>query len=252
MAEHKHRHADPKADPKAGQAHGPESPKPEPPKHDHQKHDHQKHGQHRHAHEPGKPGADPKAAATAGAPEGAGFPPEEGDGAPPSSGDLSALIATIASLNAEVTSLKDQLLRALAETENVRRRTARERDETAKYAITGFAREMASVADNLNRALEAVPVEAIAADPTLKAFADGVVLTEKELLAALDRHGVKRIDPLGERFDHNLHQAMFELPGTGQPAGTIVQVMQPGYTIHDRLLRPALVGLAKGDPDAGS
>ena len=151
----------------------------------------------------------------------------------------------VAALEAEVADLKDQMLRALAETENVRRRAARERDDATKFAVTGFAREMLAVADNLRRALEAVAPEAIANDEALKALVTGVELTERQLFAAFEKHGVKRIDALGQKFDSNLHQAMFEVPGTGQPAGTVVQVLQPGYLLNERLLRPAMVGVAK-------
>ena len=155
----------------------------------------------------------------------------------------------LARLEGEVASLKDQLLRALAETENVRRRTQRDREEQVRYAASGFARELLNVADNLRRALDAVPAAALESDEALKTLADGVSLTERELLQVFERNGVRKIEPgPGERFDPNLHQAMFEVPNTGQPAGTVVQVMQPGWVMHDRLLRPALVGLAKGSP----
>ena len=150
-------------------------------------------------------------------------------------------------------SLKDQLLRALAETENVRRRTQRDREEQVRYAAAGFARELLNVADNLRRALDAVPAAALESDEALKTLADGVSLTERELLQVFERNGVRKIEPApGERFDPNLHQAMFEVPNTGQPAGTVVQVMQVGWIMHDRLLRPALVGIAKGSPAEGN
>lgn len=159
----------------------------------------------------------------------------------------------IARLEAEAANLKDQLLRALAETENSRRRSQRERDEAVRYAAAGFARDMLPVADNLRRALDAVPEEAMAADESLKTLADGVGLTERQLIAAFERHGIRRVAPEpGERFDPHLHQAMFEVPNTGQPAGSIVQVMQPGYLLHDRLLRPAMVGVAKGSAAEGN
>lgn len=147
-------------------------------------------------------------------------------------------------LKAEIAALKDQLLRAVAETENVRRRTAREREETAKYAITAFARELLPVADNLRRALEAVDGEA-RKDSRFAGLIEGIEMTERELLGVLERHGIRKIEPLGEKFDHNYHQAMFEVTETDQPSGTVVQVMQPGYLIAERLLRPALVGVAK-------
>ena len=151
---------------------------------------------------------------------------------------------------AEIGRLKDQLLRALAETENVRRRAAREREDAQRYAASNFARDMLAVADNLGRALQHIPVEQLETDPALKTLYDGVAATERQLQAAFERHNIKRIEPLGEKFDSNLHQAMFEVPGTGQPAGTIVQVLQPGYVMHDRLLRAAMVGVAKAEPAA--
>jgi molecular chaperone GrpE len=154
----------------------------------------------------------------------------------------------VAALEAELGEAKDKLLRALAETENVRRRTQREREDAQRYGAANFARDMLNVADNLRRALEHAPDEE-AQDEAMRAILAGVAATERELLAALERNGVKRIEPkAGERFDHNLHEAMFEVEHTGQPAGSIVQVLQPGYLIHDRLLRPAMVGVAKGAP----
>lgn len=154
----------------------------------------------------------------------------------------------LAALQAEYLAMKDQLLRAVAETENTRRRLTRERDETAKYAASTFAKEMLDVADNLHRALAAIPAETLASDEALKSLHDGVSATERQLDAAFTRQHIKRIWPEGEKFDSNLHQAMFEVPGTAYPSGTVVQVLQAGYVMHDRLLRPALVGVAKGDP----
>lgn len=160
---------------------------------------------------------------------------------------LAAALERIAELEAETGKLKDQALRALAETENIRRRSEREREDTAKYAISGFAKSLLDAADNLRRAIDAVPAGAVEADAALKTLVDGVAATERQLLAAFERHGVTRIEPVGETFDPNFHQAMFELPGTGKPAGTIVQVMQPGYVLQGRLLRPAMVGVARGE-----
>jgi molecular chaperone GrpE len=145
----------------------------------------------------------------------------------------------------EAAQLKDQLLRALAEAENVRRRAQREREDAAKYAIANFARDVLQVSDNLHRALEAIPAAALAGDEALKNLHEGVSATERQLDAALERQQVKRIWPMGEKFDANLHQAMFEVPTFDHQPGTVVQVMQAGYVIHDRLLRPALVGVAK-------
>ncbi|HUL09885.1 MAG TPA: nucleotide exchange factor GrpE [Candidatus Acidoferrum sp.] len=161
------------------------------------------------------------------------------------------LARALSEANTKIAELKDQNLRALAETENVRRRVQRDRDEALKFATTGLAKDLLPVADNLRRALDAIPKEALDTDEALRNLATGVEMTERLLLAALERHQVKRIDALGQKFDSNLHQAMFELPGTGQPAGTVVQVLEAGYTIHDRLLRPALVGVAKAESAGG-
>jgi molecular chaperone GrpE len=163
---------------------------------------------------------------------------------------VSDAAAELAKAKIEAAQLKDQLLRALAEAENTRRRSQREREDSARYAAAALAKDIVPVADNLARALAAVPAEALGKDEALKNLVDGIAATERQFLAALERHNIKRIDPLGEKFDAHLHQAMFELPGTGQPAGTVVQVLQPGYVLHDRLLRPALVGVSKSDAPA--
>ena len=156
----------------------------------------------------------------------------------------------VAALEAEVVTLRDQLLRALAETENTRRRTSRENQDLIRYGVTNLVRDILVVADNLRRALDSLPEDARAENEALASLATGVELTEKEFLSALERHNVRKIEPLGELFNHNEHQAMFEVENTGQPAGTIVELLQPGYMLHDRLLRPAMVGVAKGDPEA--
>ena len=158
----------------------------------------------------------------------------------------------LAAARAEAAQFKDQLLRAMAETENTRRRAARDRDDAQKYGITNFAREVLAVADNLRRALEAIPAETLQSDEALKTLYDGVAATERQLEAALGKQQIERIWPEGARFDSNFHQAMFEVPDSGKPAGTVVQVLQAGYKIHDRLLRPALVGVAKGGPAAAN
>src|SRR5262249_43126922 len=155
------------------------------------------------------------------------------------------LEAELEKVRAEATSLKDQLLRALAEGENTRRRAQRDREKFARYAAAPLAREILPVADNLARALAAVPQAALAEDEALRNLGEGMAATERQLQTALERHNIKRIEPLGEKFDSHQHQAMFEVPGSGQPAGTVVQVLQPGYLLYDRLLRPALVGVAK-------
>jgi molecular chaperone GrpE len=151
----------------------------------------------------------------------------------------------IAGLEAEVASLKDQLLRAMAETENTRRRAQREREDTARFAVSSFAKELVPVADNLRRALEAVPPEAVEKNEMLKSLTVGVEATERQLLAAFDRAGIKKMEPVGEPFDPNFHQVMFEIENTGKAAGTVVQVLQSGYVIHGRILREAMVGVAK-------
>ena len=152
--------------------------------------------------------------------------------------------ARVAALEAELAEHKDRLLRALAEAENTRRRTQRERDDAAKYAISGFAKDLLSAADNLRRALDSLP-EAEIDDARTRSLLAGVAATERELLSVFERHGIRRIDPRGEPFDHNLHQAIFEAERADRPPGTIVEVLQPGYVLHDRLLRPAMVGVAK-------
>jgi molecular chaperone GrpE len=155
----------------------------------------------------------------------------------------------IATLEAELAEGQDKLLRALAETENVRRRAQRERHDAEKYSVAKFAGDLLSTADNLRRALDSLP-ENEAKDDRTKNLLAGVAATERELLAAFERHGLKRIEAMGERFDHNFHQAVFEMENTGRPAGTVVEVLQPGYMLHDRLLRPAMVGVAKGGAPA--
>ena len=152
-------------------------------------------------------------------------------------------------LEAELAAIKERLLRALADTENLRRRTTREVEEAHKYAITGFARELLEVADNLSRALVSIPPRAREEIDFVRSLADGVAITEKSLLASFERHQIAQVVPeLGSRFDHNRHQAMLEVASGEHPPGTIAQVMQPGYVIADRLLRPALVGVAKAPP----
>lgn len=152
-------------------------------------------------------------------------------------------------LAAENAKLKDQLLRTLADMENLRRRTEREIADAKSYAIASFARDMLGVSDNLRRALDALPADAHeGSDVTLRTLLEGVELTERELLNTLAKHKVTRIDPAGERFDPNFHQAMFEVPNPDVPSGTVVQVVQAGYVIGERVLRPAMVGVSKGGP----
>jgi molecular chaperone GrpE len=157
--------------------------------------------------------------------------------------------AVIEKLNVENAELKDRVLRALADVENMRRRSEREAADARTYAVTAFARDLLTVADNFARALESLPAETrAAADGPIKAFIEGVELTGRELQAALGRHGVKKLEPRGEKFDPNFHQAMFEAPDEAVPAGTVTEVVQSGWKIGDRVLRPALVGVSKGGP----
>lgn len=159
-------------------------------------------------------------------------------------GDYEALVKLLK----ENEELKDRALRTVAEMENLRRRTAREIQDARAYAVANFARDMLSVSDNLSRALQAVSAEAKAADPSLAALVEGVEMTERSMLSTLERHGVKKLDPVGEKFDPHFHQAMFEVPNPEVPANTVVQVVQSGYSIGERMLRPAMVGVAKGGP----
>jgi molecular chaperone GrpE len=155
----------------------------------------------------------------------------------------------IAALEADIAEQKDRILRAHAEMENLRRRTARELTEGRQYAVTSFARELLGVADNLRRALETLPKEGEAEGPA-RAFVEGVEMTERELQRVLAKHGVKPIEAAGQKFDPNMHQAMFEVEDAGVPAGTVVQVLQGGYAIGERVLRPAMVGVSKGGAKA--
>lgn len=151
----------------------------------------------------------------------------------------------------EMAELRDKLLRALAENENLLRRAKREREDTAKYAAANFARDMLAMADNLGRALEAVP-DGLREMEGGAGFLDGIEATDRELRATLERHGITRIAPLGEKFNHDRHEALFEVPTADADPGTIVQVLQDGYVIHDRLLRAARVGIAKALPSDGA
>jgi len=152
----------------------------------------------------------------------------------------------VAALRVEIADLKDRLLRALAEVENTRRRAERDRLDASQYAVTRFARDMLTIADNFGRALAACPKALLeAADPQLKAVIDGVEVTERQLLSTLENYGVKLIDTADGKFDPNLHQAIAEVPAEGKPPGSIVNVVQTGYRIGDRLLRPAMVTVAR-------
>jgi molecular chaperone GrpE len=176
-------------------------------------------------------------------------PAAEGDTAGPA--DEGKVAALVEALSKESADYKDKLLRTLADMENLRRRTEREITDTRLYGISAFARDIIAVADNMQRALGALDAELREkADAGTKALLDGVELTERELLKVLEKHGVTKFDPLGEKFDPNLHQAMYEIPDPSRPAGTVAQVVQPGYMIGERVLRPALVAVAKGGPKA--
>lgn len=150
---------------------------------------------------------------------------------------------------AEMGKLKDQILRAMAETENTRRRMKKETEDAQKYAVSSFAKEMLNVADNFRRALDAVPKDG-ADNDTLRNLVTGVEMTERQLLAAFEKFGIKKLDPIGQAFDPHFHQVMMEQEDPSKPAGMIVQVLQCGYMIHDRLLREAMVVVAKGGPAA--
>lgn len=148
----------------------------------------------------------------------------------------------------EVAELRDKLLRTLADMENLRRRSQKDREDALKYSSANFARDMLSVADNLRRAIDSIPEDGDPDGAALVGFIEGISLTEKELLSTLERHGIRKIDPMGEKFDPQFHEAMFEIPSAEAENGTVLQVVEVGYVIHDRLLRPAKVGIAKAGP----
>jgi molecular chaperone GrpE len=201
-----------------------------------------------HKHTPDRP--DPNEANAAGAAESAASEAEQPGAAGAEPTPDAPRTPREAELEAELADAKDRLLRALAETENLRRRSFRDLEEAHKYAITGFARELLEVADNLSRALDAVPPRARDEIDFVRNLADGVAMTEKALLACFERHNIAKVIPeVGEKFDHNRHQAMFEVVTADQAPGTVAQVLQPGYTLAERLLRPALVGVAKAPAD---
>lgn len=186
-------------------------------------------------------------------PEGFAVPGQSGaDFHPPrDDSEAAAVHAALVALEAERADLKDKLLRTLADMENLRRRTEREMADARAYAVTAFARDILTVADNIHRALGSVPEEAKAEmNEALKALIEGIELTERDLQKTLVRHGVKKLSPQGEKFDPNLHQAMYEIPNPELPNGSVVQVMQDGYVIGERVLRPAMVGVSRGGPKA--
>jgi molecular chaperone GrpE len=160
-------------------------------------------------------------------------------------------VGSVEALTKEAAEARDKMLRTLAEMENLRKRTSREVNDARIYGITGFARDILDIADNLQRALDALPAEAREnADSGLKALIEGVELTERSLLNTLEKNGVKKFDPTGEKFDPNFQQAMYEVPDPSVPSGTVVQVVQAGFMIGERVLRPALVGVSKGGAKA--
>lgn len=181
------------------------------------------------------------------------YPPNDGqaeEAAPPAEdkapGGPPADAARLAALEAEVTELNDRVLRLAAEVENTRRRGEREKADASRYAIASFARELLAVSDNLERALAIAPVENANAE-AVSSFTTGVRMTERTLAAALERHGVRKIDPKGEKFDPNLHQAVAQAPTPGVPAGNVAETAQPGFVIGDRVLRAAMVIVSTGD-----
>lgn len=162
--------------------------------------------------------------------------------------DVEIEIDAAAEAETEIAELKDKLLRTLADMENLRRRSQKDREDALKYASANFARDMLSVADNLRRAIESIPEDGDPDGAALVGFIEGIALTEKDLLSALERHKIQKIEPMGQKFDPQFHEALFEIPTNDAASGTVMQVMETGYIIHDRLLRPAKVGIAKAAP----
>ncbi|MBI2235033.1 MAG: nucleotide exchange factor GrpE [Micavibrio aeruginosavorus] len=159
----------------------------------------------------------------------------------------------IAELEAELARMKDHMLRALADAENTRKRAIKEREDAGKFAVSAFARDMLDIADNFRRALDAIPEDARKGDdPLIKTLMAGIEAIERGLLKTFEKHGIKKLEPLGSVFDPNFHEVMFEAPVPGKTQGTIIQVIEPGYTLNERLLRPARVGIAKGEPGGDS
>ncbi|MFV0368775.1 MAG: nucleotide exchange factor GrpE [Hyphomicrobiaceae bacterium] len=190
-----------------------------------------------------------------GSPETGGLGEDAGEDDEALAADVSAdtaavLAAEVETLQGQIADLTDRLLRAHADIDNLRKRAEREKQETAQYAITNFAKDTVALVDNFERAVQAVSPEAVEQDPHLKALLDGVTMTEREFLNVLDRHGVKRISPKGEPFDPRLHQAVMERQEPSVANGTVVEVFQPGYVIEDRCLRPAMVVVARGGTKA--
>ena len=190
-----------------------------------------------------------------GSAEGGGAPHDSSfaSTAPQSSVNEPEPFTELENLYAENAGLKDKVLRTLAEMENMRRRTEREVADAKAYGVTSFARDMLTVADNLRRAVEYITPEVKeAADPSVKTLIEGVDLTERDFLSRLIKHGVKKLEPQGQKFDPNMHEALFEVPDPSVPNGTVVQVVEAGYSIGERCLRPAKVGVARGGPKAAT
>lgn len=160
-----------------------------------------------------------------------------------------ALVDKVKSLELVIAQSNDQLLRTVAEMDNLRKRSVREREDASKFAISGFAKDLLDVADNFRRALDAIPAD-LRADERIKPLVEGIEATERALLKSFEKNGIKKIEPLDEPFNPNFHEVMFETPAAGKAGGTIIQLIETGYMLHDRLLRPARVGVAKGDPAA--
>lgn len=170
------------------------------------------------------------------------------DESPPGSEDTQDTVGRIRELEDELSRVKEHMLRALTDAENARKRAQKDREEAGKYAITAFARDLLSFADNFTRALDAIPDDLKDVEPRIANVISGIEAMEKELMNTFEKHGIQRLDPMDEPFDPNFHEVMFEAPATGKPAGTVVQIIEPGYMIKDRLLRPAKVGIAKSMP----
>lgn len=172
--------------------------------------------------------------------------PEENQGADQQASQPNPLEARVRELEGQLAEMKNEALRHLADAENTRKRAVKEREDTAKFAVSKFARDLVDVADNLQRALQAIRPEQLDGQPALKNMLAGVEATERQLGAVFERFGIKKLEAVGQKFDPNLHQVVSEIDAPGQEAGTIVQVLQTGYMIHDRLLREAMVAVAKG------
>ena len=177
--------------------------------------------------------------------------PDDANAPQPDEADAAELSAREAELEAELDAANEKLLRAMAETENVRRRLEQAAEDRGKYAVSAFAKDMLPIADNLRRALENIPAGAAENDPLAAKLIEGVELTERSLISALERHGIKKVESLGTLLNPHLHQAMMEVEDPSHTSGTIVVEMQAGYTVHGRLLREAMVGVAKGGPKPG-